>query len=86
MNFTELFTQLSKAFLKLDKNHQIIVGVSLLAVIGFLVFLVLLSTAEDKSYTYKPIFESVSYSDANQIVDVLKKIILIIPFKKMLRV
>ncbi len=73
MDFKELFTQLSKAFLKLDKNHKLIVGVSLLAVIGFFVFLVLLSTAEDKSYTYKPIFESVSYSDANQIVDVLKK-------------
>jgi len=73
MDFKELLTQLSKAFLKLDKNQKIIISLSLLAVVGFLIFLVIVSTSEDKSYAYKPLFESVPYSEAQQIVEVLKK-------------
>ena len=73
MDFKELLTQLSKAFLKLDKNQKIIISISLLAVVGFLIFLVIVSTSEDKSYAYKPLFESVPYSEAQQIVEVLKK-------------
>jgi len=73
MDFKELLIQLSKAFLRLDKNQKIIVSLSLLAVIGFLVFLIIVSTAEDKSYTYKPLFESVPYTEAKEITEVLKK-------------
>jgi len=73
MDFKELLTQLSKAFINLDKNQKIIISISLLFVIGFLIFLVIVSTSEDKSYGYKPLFESVPYSEAKQIIEVLKK-------------
>jgi flagellar M-ring protein FliF len=73
MDFKELLTQLSKAFLKLDKNQKIIITASLLIVVGFLIFLVIISTSEDKSYAYKPLFESVPYAEAGKIVEVLKK-------------
>lgn len=73
MDFKELLTQLSRAFLKLDKNQKIIISLSLLVVVGFLVFLIILSTAEDKSYTYKPLFESVPYTEAKEITEALKK-------------
>jgi flagellar M-ring protein FliF len=73
MDFKELLTQLSKAFLRLEKNQKIIISASLLAVVGFFVFLIILSTAEDKSYTYKPLFESVPYTEAREITEALKK-------------
>ncbi len=73
MDFKELLTQLTKAFLKLERSQKIIVAVSLIAVIGFFVFLILVSTAEDKSYTYKPLYESVPYTEAKLIVEELKK-------------
>lgn len=73
MDLKELINQLTKAFLKLDKNQKIVISFSLLVVVGFLIFLVILSTSEDKSYAYKPLFESVSYDEAGKIVEVLKK-------------
>jgi flagellar M-ring protein FliF len=73
MDFKELFTQLSGAFLKLDRIKQVIISLSLFAVIGFLIFLIIISTSEDKSYAYKSLFESVPYTEAGQIVDILKK-------------
>jgi flagellar M-ring protein FliF len=73
MNFKELLTQLSKEFLKLNTNQKIIVGASLLAVVGFLIFLVIVSTAEDKSYGYKPLFEGVPYQEAGKVVEALKQ-------------
>jgi flagellar M-ring protein FliF len=73
MDFRELLNQLSKEFLKLNKNQKIIVGASLFAVVGFLVFLIIISTSEDKSYAYKSLFESVPYTEAGKIVEVLQQ-------------
>jgi flagellar M-ring protein FliF len=73
MDFKTLITQLSNAFLKLNKNHKIIILIIISLIVGFLTFLIVTSMEDESVYGYESLFEKVSYEEAGQIVEELKK-------------
>jgi flagellar M-ring protein FliF len=73
MDFKALVPQLVHLFQRLNRSQRIVIGVTITAVIGFIVFLILYSgKAEDKD-GYKVLFDRLSPADAALVVGQLQK-------------
>lgn len=73
MDFKALFGQLSTLFIKLNRNQQIIIVASIVAVLGFIMFLILYNTKASPKEGYKVLFDKLSASDAGLVIGQLEK-------------
>ncbi|RUM68385.1 MAG: flagellar M-ring protein FliF [Sulfurospirillum sp.] len=73
MDFKTLIAQISGVFTKLTVRQKIIIGVSTLAVIGFLVFLILYTSHQKESDGYSILFDNISPSDSALVIQQLEK-------------
>ncbi len=73
MDFRTLITQISGIFTNLSNRQKIIIGVSTLAVIGFLVFLVLYTNTQKSNNGYRVLFDHISPADSALVIDQLEK-------------
>jgi len=72
MNFKELTAQLTRLYEKLNRGQKIVIAGTLFAVIGFIVFLVLYTSA-GRSGSYAVLFDHLSSKDAGLIIQELEK-------------
>jgi flagellar M-ring protein FliF len=72
MNFKELTAQLTRMYEKLNRAQKMVIAGTLLAVIGFIVFLVLY-TSQERSGSYAVLFDRLSSKDAGLIIQELEK-------------
>ncbi|WP_456453312.1 flagellar basal-body MS-ring/collar protein FliF [Hydrogenimonas sp.] len=72
MNFKELTAQLTRMFEKLNRAQKLVIAGTLFAVIGFIVFLVLYTSA-GRSGSYAVLFDHLSSKDAGLIIQELEK-------------
>ena len=72
MNFKDLTAQLTKLYEKLNRAQKAVIAGTLLAVIGFIVFLVLY-TAKSRGDNYAVLFDHLSSKDAGLIIQELEK-------------
>ncbi len=73
MDFKTLIAQISDIFTKLSKRQKIIIGLSTLAVIGFLVFLVLYTSNRKSEDNYRVLFDHISPADSALVIEQLEK-------------
>ncbi len=73
MDFKTLLSQITAVFTKLTNRQKIIIGVSTLAVIAFIVFLVLYTGSKKSPDGYRVLFDKISPQDAALIIDQLEK-------------
>ena len=73
MDFKTLIAQISGIYTKLTGRQKIIIGVSTLAVIGFLVFLVLYTSHRKENDGYRILFDNISPSDSALVIQQLEK-------------
>ncbi|MCF6200720.1 MAG: flagellar M-ring protein FliF, partial [Hydrogenimonas sp.] len=72
MNFKDLATQLTKLYERLNRAQKLVIVGTLLAVIGFIVFLVLY-TSSSRSSNYAVLFDNLSSKDAALVIQELEK-------------
>ncbi|WP_456382998.1 flagellar basal-body MS-ring/collar protein FliF [Hydrogenimonas sp.] len=72
MNFKELAAQLTRIYEKLNRAQKLVIAGTLFAVIGFVVFLVLYTSA-GRSEKYAVLFDHLSSKDAGLIIQELEK-------------
>ncbi|NPA28848.1 MAG: flagellar basal body M-ring protein FliF [Epsilonproteobacteria bacterium] len=72
MNVSEIVSQLTKLYEKLNRSQKAVIAVTLLAVIGFIVFL-LLHNAGMRDANYAVLFDRLSSKDAGLIIQELEK-------------
>ena len=73
MDFKVLFSQLVVLYSKLTKQQKIIIGVAVVGIIAFLIFLVVYTADKSQSAKYEVLFESLSSEDAAKVVEQLEK-------------
>jgi len=73
MDFKILLSQITAIFTKLTNRQKIIIGVSTLAVIAFIVFLVLYTNGKKNIDGYRVLFDKISPKDAALVIDQLEK-------------
>jgi len=73
MDFKTLIAQISDVYTKLSNRQKIIIGVSTLAVIGFLVFLVLYTNTRKNNDGYRVLFDNISPADSALVIEQLEK-------------
>ena len=73
MDFKVLFSQLVVLYDKLSKQQKIIIGIAIVGVVSFLIFLVVYSASESKKSQYEALFNSLSPEDAAKVVKQLDK-------------
>ncbi len=73
MDFKTLLSQITAIFTKLTNRQKIIIGVSTLAVIAFIVFLVLYTSGKKSPDGYRVLFDKISPQDAALVIDQLEK-------------
>ncbi|WP_457592198.1 flagellar basal-body MS-ring/collar protein FliF [Hydrogenimonas sp.] len=72
MNFKDLATQLTRLYERLNKAQKLVIVGTLLAVIGFIVFLVIY-TSSSRSNDYAVLFDHLSSKDAALVIQELEK-------------
>ncbi len=72
MNFKDLATQLTRLYERLNRAQKLVIVGTLLAVIGFIVFLVLY-TSSSRSSDYAVLFDHLSSKDAALVIQELEK-------------
>ncbi len=72
MNFKDLATQLTKLYERLNRAQKLVIVGTLLAVIGFIVFLVLY-TSSSRNSNYAVLFDRLSSKDAALVIQELEK-------------
>jgi len=73
MDLKALVSQLVGLFDKLNKNQKIIVGLTVVGVVAFLLFLVVYTTKGSSRNNYKVLFDSLSSADAALVIQQLEK-------------
>jgi len=73
MDLKALVSQLVGLFDKLNKNQKIIVGLTVVGVVAFLLFLVVYTTKGSTRGDYKVLFDSLSSADAALVIQQLEK-------------
>ncbi len=73
MDFKTLLNQITTLFTKLTQRQKVIIGLSTLAVIGFIVFLVLYTNNKKSDDGYGVLFDHISASDSALVIDQLEK-------------
>ncbi len=73
MNFKDVAEQLTRLYEKLNRNQKMVVAGTLLAVIGFIVFLVLYTSTGRGNDKYAVLFDHLSSKDAGLIIQELDK-------------
>lgn len=73
MNFNALFSQLVVLYAKLTKEQKIIIAAAVIGIIAFLIFLVVFTSKNNSQDRYVILFNSLSSSDAAQIIEKLEK-------------
>ena len=73
MDFKVLFSQLVVLYDKLTKQQKIIIGIAIVGVVSFLIFLVVYSAGATKRNQYEVLFNSLSSEDAAKVVAQLDK-------------
>ncbi len=73
MDFKTLIAQISGVYTKLTTRQKVIIGVSTLAVIGFLVFLVLYTSTQKSKDGYRVLFDNISAADSALVIEQLEK-------------
>jgi len=71
MDFKALFSQLSVLYAKLTKQQKIIIGVAVVGIVGFIIFLVVFTAKKDTKY--EVLFEALSSEDAAKVVTQLEQ-------------
>ncbi|BBG66481.1 flagellar M-ring protein FliF [Hydrogenimonas sp.] len=72
MNFKDLATQLTRLYERLNRAQKLVIAGTLLAVIGFIVFLVMY-TSSSRSGEYAVLFDHLSSKDAALVIQELEK-------------
>jgi flagellar M-ring protein FliF len=72
MNFKDLAIQLTRLYERLNRAQKLVIAGTLFAVIGFIIFLVLYTSAERNS-NYAVLFDHLSSKDAGLIIQELEK-------------
>ena len=73
MNFNDVAQQLTRLYERLSKPQKIVIAGTLLAVVGFIVFLVLYTSAGRSNGRYAVLFDHLSSKDAGLIIQELEK-------------
>lgn len=73
MDFKALFSQLVVLYSKLSKSQRLIIGGAVAAIVAFLVFLIIYASHSPSKTSYVPLFEKLSSSDANKVIQKLTK-------------
>ena len=73
MDLKALVSQLVGLFDKLNKNQKIVVGLTVVGVVAFLLFLVVYTTKGASRSNYKVLFDSLSSTDAALVIQQLEK-------------
>lgn len=73
MDFKALFSQLVVLYSKLTKSQRIIIGSAVAIIVAFLAFLIMYSSHNPAQASYVPLFEKLSSSDANKVIQKLTK-------------
>jgi len=73
MDFKVLFSQLVVLYTKLSKQQKIIIAAAIIGIIGFLIFLVVFTSAKNEKNKYEVLFDSLSSNDAAKVVEQLEK-------------
>jgi len=72
MDFKQLFSQLVVLYTKLTKQQRIIIGVAIVGLVAFLIFLVVFTAKKDNNSRYETLFESLSSEDAAKVITQLE--------------
>lgn len=73
MDFKVLFSQLVVLYNKLTKQQKMIIAAAVVGIVGFLIFLVVFTSAKTEKSSYEVLFDSLSSSDAAKVVAQLEK-------------
>ncbi len=73
MDFSALFSQLVILYAKLTKKQRLIIASAIIGIIAFLIFLVVYTSKNSSQDRYVILFNSLSSSDAAQIIEKLEK-------------
>ena len=73
MDFKVLFSQLVVLYDKLSKQQKMIIAGAIVGIVGFLIFLVVFTSAKNEKSSYEVLFDSLSSSDAAKVVAQLEK-------------
>ncbi|MCF6330943.1 MAG: flagellar M-ring protein FliF [Sulfurimonas sp.] len=73
MDFSALFSQLVVLYAKLTKKQRLIIASAIIGIIAFLIFLVVYTSKNSSQDRYEILFNSLSSSDAAQIIEKLEK-------------
>ena len=73
MDLKALVSQMVGLFDKLNKNQKVIVGLTVVGVVAFLLFLVVYTTKGSTRSNYKVLFDSLSSADAALVIQQLEK-------------
>ena len=73
MDFKVLFSQLVTLYDKLTKQQKFIIGVAIVGIVAFVIFLVVYTEKKDALSKYETLFDSLSSEDAAKVVEQLEK-------------
>lgn len=73
MDIKALVSQLVGLFDKLNRSQKLVVGATIVGVVGFLLFLVVYTAKSESRNNYKVLFDSLSASDAALVIEQLEK-------------
>jgi flagellar M-ring protein FliF len=73
MDLKALVSQLVGLFDKLNRSQKLVVGATIVGVVGFLLFLVVYTAKGESRNNYKVLFDSLSASDAALVIEQLEK-------------
>ncbi len=73
MDFKALFSQLVVLYSKLSKSQRIIIGGAVATIAAFLAFLIIYASHSPSQTSYVPLFEKLSSTDANKVIQKLTK-------------
>ncbi len=73
MDFKVLFSQLVTLYDKLTKQQKFIIGMAIVGIVAFVIFLVVYTEKKDALSKYETLFDSLSSEDAAKVVEQLEK-------------
>lgn len=73
MDFKVLFSQLVVLYDKLTKQQKIIIASAIIGIVGFLIFLVVVTSQKNAQLKYEVLFDALSAADAAKVIEQLEK-------------